>query len=234
MENKTENTYLNSLLYPEENPFIEAIIQFEQVIMLYNCAIKEVKTKLEILNDDLSIRYKRNPIEFIKTRVKTPNSIAKKLVMKNLEPTVLNIGDNIDDVAGVRVICSFIDDIYTLADMLINQDDITLIEMKDYIKQPKDNGYRSLHLIIAVPIFLSDEKLYTKVEVQIRTIAMDFWASLDHKLKYKKDILDAETIGEELRQCAEVIASTDVAMQAIKNKIYPNEDLTKRPDMDLL
>ena len=234
MENKTENTYLNSLLYPEENPFIEAIIQFEQVIMLYNCAIKEVKTKLEILNDDLSIRYKRNPIEFIKTRVKTPNSIAKKLVMKNLEPTVLNIGDNIDDVAGVRVICSFIDDIYTLADMLINQDDITLIEMKDYIKQPKDNGYRSLHLIIAVPIFLSDEKLYTKVEVQIRTIAMDFWASLDHKLKYKKDILDAETIGEELRQCAEVIASTDVSMQAIKNKIYPNEDLIKRPDMDLL
>ncbi len=227
MEQKLHRTYMESLLYPEDNPFSEKIAQFEQILMLYQCGIKEIKTKLQILSEDLTVRYKRNPIEFIKTRVKKPQSIAEKLVRKGLEPTVENIQMNLYDVGGIRVVCSFIDDIYAVADMLTKQTDITLIEMKDYIKNPKPNGYRSLHLIVSVPVFLSDKSVDTIVEVQIRTIAMDFWASLDHQLKYKKDVPDAQDIEKELALCAKVIASTDIDMQRIMNRIYPEHELSK-------
>ena len=193
--------------------------QFQQVMMMYTCAIREVKTKLEVLNDELSVRNQRNPIEMIKSRVKKPMSIVEKLQRKGLPISLEAMVDNLDDVAGIRVICSFVDDIYDVADMLIRQDDIKVIAVKDYIKHPKENGYRSYHMIIEIPVFFSDRKKPMRVEVLIRTIAMDFWASLDHQLKYKKEVINEAEISEELRQCAEVIAQTDQKMYEIRQKI---------------
>lgn len=195
--------------------------EFQQAMMMYTCAIREVKTKLEVLNDELSIKNQRNPIEMIKSRVKKPISIVEKLQRRNLPVTLESMMNNLDDVAGIRVICSFVDDIYSVANMLVSQDDITVIAIKDYIKNPKPNGYRSYHLIIEIPVFFSEEKKNLRVEVQIRTIAMDFWASLDHQLKYKKqmDDLVAEEISEELKNCAELIASTDWKMLDIRKRI---------------
>lgn len=192
---------------------------FHELMMHYYCAIREVTTKLEILNDELSLKSRHSPIEDIRSRVKSPESISKKLLKKGLEPTTANIVRNLDDVAGIRVICSFVDDIFDIANMLASQDDITLIESKNYIKFPKDNGYRSLHLIVEIPIFLSGGKKPMKVEIQIRTIAMDFWASLEHQLKYKKNIPHAEEISLELKECADIISATDLRMQDIRNKL---------------
>ncbi len=192
---------------------------FHELMMHYYCAIREVTTKLEVLNDELSLKSRHSPIEDIRSRVKSPESIAEKLHKKGLEPTTANIVRNLDDVAGIRVICSFVDDIFDIANMLASQDDITLIESKNYIKFPKDNGYRSLHLIVEIPIFLSGGKKPMKVEVQIRTIAMDFWASLEHQLKYKKNISNAEEISLELKKCADIISATDLRMQDIRNKL---------------
>lgn len=194
--------------------------QFQEVMMMYTCAIREVKTKLEVLNDELSVRNQRNPIEMIKSRVKKPMSIMEKLQRRNLEVSLESMLDHLDDVAGIRVICSFVDDIYEVADMLVRQDDVRVIAVKDYIQNPKPNGYRSYHMIIEVPVFFSDRKKPMKVEVQIRTIAMDFWASLDHQLKYKKEVGNgSQEISEELRQCAEVIAETDERMLKIRRRI---------------
>lgn len=194
---------------------------FSEFMMMYSCAIKEVRTKFEVLNDDFSVAYKRNPIEMIKSRVKNPESIIDKLERRHLPMTMESILDNLNDVAGVRVICSFIDDIYMVADMFTSQDDITLIEAKDYIKNPKPNGYRSYHMIVEVPVYFSSRKKNMRVEVQLRTIAMDFWASLEHKMRYKKDIEGAQLLERELAECAEIIASTDQKMQKI------NQDLAK-------
>ena len=156
--------------------------QFQQVMMHYTCAIREVKTKLEVLNDELSVKNQRNPIEMIKSRVKKPLSIVEKLQRRGLEVSLESMVKNLDDVAGVRIICSFVDDIYEVAEMLMRQDDVRVIAVKDYIKNPKPNGYRSYHMIIEVPVFFTDSKQFIRVEVQIRTIAMDFWASLDLSL----------------------------------------------------
>lgn len=210
---------------PKEIEIPEDFIQtgkiFQESIMQYACAIREVKTKLEVLNDELSIRNSRNPIEVIKSRIKKPMSIVEKLRRRNLPVTVESMMQNLDDIAGIRVICSFIDDIYAISEMLTRQDDIRVIAIKDYIKAPKPNGYRSYHMIIEVPVFFSNSKKNIRVEVQIRTIAMDFWASLDHQLKYKKhlDEKDSAEIGEQLRECAEVIARTDWQMLGIRQKI---------------
>lgn len=193
--------------------------QFQQVMMMYTCAIREVKTKLEVLNDELSVRNRRNPIEMIKSRVKRPMSIMEKLQRRGLDITIESMVENLDDVAGIRVICSFVDDIYSVAEMLVSQDDVKVIAIKDYIKNPKPNGYRSYHMIIEIPVFFSDRKEPMRVEVQIRTIAMDFWASLDHQLKYKKEVGDAAGISSELKSCAEVIANTDKKMLEIRRKI---------------
>ena len=193
--------------------------QFQQIMMMYNCAIREVRTKLEVLNDELSIRNQRNPIEMIKARVKRPESIVEKLKRRGLPITLESVVNNLDDVAGIRVICSFVDDIYEVADMLIRQDDIHVVAIKDYIRNPKENGYRSYHMIIEVPVFFSDRKKNMRVEVQIRTIAMDFWASLDHQLKYKKELSDDVHISEKLKKCADVIAQTDVMMLDIRKEI---------------
>lgn len=196
---------------------------FSELMMMYRGAIREVQTKLEVLNDEFSIRYKRNPIEFIKTRIKSPESILNKLQKKGLDLSWENIVLNLHDVAGIRVICSFIDDIYDVAKLLTSQDDITIIKTKDYIQNPKENGYRSLHLILEVPVFLSDRKQPMQVEVQIRTIAMDFWASLEHQLRYKKNIEHTEKIQADLKECADIITATDERMQIIKYQIYGDE-----------
>lgn len=193
--------------------------QFQKAMMMYTCAIREVKTKLEVLNDDLSVRNSRNPIELIKSRVKKPMSIVEKLQRKGLEVSLENMINCLDDVAGIRVICSFVDDIYAVADMLVRQDDIRVIAVKDYIKNPKPNGYRSYHMIIEIPVFFSDNKRPMRVEVQIRTIAMDFWASLDHQLKYKKDLGESGEIEQDLRQCADIISQTDNKMLEIRQRI---------------
>ena len=207
-------------LVPVPDALISQAREFQMAMMMYTCAIREVKTKLEVLNDELSVRNQRNPIEVIKSRVKKPLSIVEKLQRRNLPVSLESMMQNLDDIAGIRVVCSFVDDIYAVANMLVSQDDITVITIKDYIKHPKPNGYRSYHLIIEIPVFFSEEKKNLRVEVQIRTIAMDFWASLDHQLKYKKDIGDVSNqISEELRQCAETIAATDQQMLNIRRSI---------------
>lgn len=195
--------------------------QFQEMEMMYSCAIREVRTKAEVLNDEMSVRYHRNPISSITSRVKSPESIAQKLYKKGLPFTVEAIMANLSDVAGVRIICEFVDDIYSIAAMLAMQDDLKLVKIKDYIKYPKPNGYRSYHMIVEIPVFFSKGKTPMCVEIQIRTMAMDFWASLDHELKYKKNIApeDEEIIADELYACAERIAETDDIMQQIRMKL---------------
>ena len=203
--------------------------QFQDAMMMYSCAIREVKTKLEVLNDELSVKNRRNPIEVIKSRVKKPKSIVEKLKRRGLPLTLDSIVNNLDDVAGIRVICSFLDDIYEVANMLTRQDDVKLIAVKDYIKKPKENGYRSYHLIIEIPVFFSEKKQPMRVEVQIRTIAMDFWASLDHQLKYKKDFIDSDDVERQLKECADVIANTDQQMLNIRQSIESRGIEVRKP-----
>ncbi|MBE5878013.1 MAG: GTP pyrophosphokinase family protein [Lachnospiraceae bacterium] len=204
----------------EEIAELEGMVDpFKTLMMQYECAMLEVKTKLEVLNKELALINSRNPFESIKCRIKSPVSIIEKLKRRDLDLTIENIEDCLNDIAGIRVICSFPDDIYMLVDCLLKQDDIKLIEQKDYIKNPKPNGYRSLHLILDIPIFLTGEKKHMRVEVQFRTIAMDFWASLEHKLKYKKDIENAAGISEELKYCADIISQLDRRMEQIRTKI---------------
>ena len=201
----------------------DQVKDFQILMMKYDCALSEVRTKLDVLNKELSLINNRNPFESIKMRIKTPISIYNKLSSKGVDFTIENINNNLSDVAGIRVICSFIDDIYMLADCLAKQDDITVIQRKDYIENPKASGYRSLHLIIEVPIFLTTEKEYMKVEVQFRTIAMDFWASLEHKMKYKKNIENQEVISDDLKFSADLINQLDLRMQQIREKIDEDE-----------
>jgi len=197
----------------------EKIEEMNATLLIYRSAIKEVKTKLDILDDELKIRRKRNPIEYMKSRVKTPGSIMDKLQRKGLDMSTDSAKKNLNDIAGIRVICSFVGDIYDIAEMLKRQDDIKLIEEKDYIKNPKSNGYRSLHLVVEIPIFFSDHVEPVRVEVQIRTIAMDFWASLEHKLYYKTLGESPVHITNDLKECADVIASTDMRMQDIQREV---------------
>ena len=193
---------------------------FSELIMRYKCAMLEVRTKLDVLNTQLSLENDRNPFESISCRIKSVPSILEKLERKGLPLTSEAIEQNLNDVAGIRVICSFPDDIYVLADRLCSQDDLRLLEKKDYIKNPKPNGYRSLHLIVEIPIFLMDGKKYMRVEVQFRTIAMDFWASLEHKLKYKKDIPgDIDDISRRRKECSDEISLLDLKMQEIHKQI---------------
>ena len=207
-----------------DNLFESDAKEFQKVMMMYSCAIKEVKTKLQVLNDEFSMTKNRNPIEFVKTRIKQPDSIATKLKKKGYPITVESVRQHLNDVAGVRVICSFIDDIYKVADMLSAQDDVVLIKTKDYIKKPKMNGYRSLHLIVEVPVFFSDHKENMRVEIQIRTIAMDFWASLEHTIKYKrKDHQDDVAMYNELKSCSEIIEDVERRMQAMMHVIETSD-----------
>ena len=199
-----------------------ALDPFKQMMSYYRCAAMEVETKFRVLDVQMSLNRENNPIESIKTRLKSPESIFEKLKRRDLPMTLNAIEENLNDIAGVRVICSFPEDIYLLADALLRQDDITLIERKDYIQNPKPNGYRSLHLIVEVPIFLRNETRKMRVEVQLRTIAMDFWASLEHKLRYKKGLEDSEDyqeISRQLKNCAEISAMLDRLMENIRGQI---------------
>lgn len=207
-------------------------IPFETLISYYKCAIMEIETKFKVLDEQYSLCYDRNPIESIKSRVKSMDSLLKKVRKKNIPLTLESIEENIWDIAGVRIICSFQEDIYLLAECLLQQDDIKLIEIKDYIKTPKENGYRSLHLIVEIPIFLQDEKRNMKVEIQLRTIAMDFWASLEHKLRYKKNLLQEqfEELSTELEECAKISADLDIRMQKIHASINKDVNPVKYED----
>ncbi len=197
--------------------------KFMALMNKYRCAIMEVETKLRVLNAEFSLQYDRNPFESIETRLKSPVSIIEKLERKGRPMNEEVLGQEIEtylyDVAGIRVVCAFQEDIYILSDLLVRQDDIRLIRTKDYIKNPKPNGYRSLHQILEVPVFLKEGKTPVKVEVQFRTIAMDFWASVDHKLRYKKNVAGEAEIVEKLRRCAAVITELDEEMQRIRNMI---------------
>ncbi len=215
----------NDLLNSEHPEIIlEKVAPFTELMMEYRCALMEVETKLKVLNEEFAAKNKRNPVETIKTRIKTPLSITEKLKRKGVDVTVENMEKYLTDIAGIRVICSFQDDIYRVAKLLSKQDDITLITEKDYIKNPKPNGYRSLHLILDIPIFLSNEKKHMKVEVQFRTIAMDFWASLDHKLKYKKNVKNPDVVAQELLRCADIITEMDHRMQEIRHMIEEEKE----------
>lgn len=223
MDNNLKRMILTETILPQmPEGIFEQIVDFRELMMMYHSAIREVTTKLEILNDELSLTSNNNPIQFIKSRIKKPMSILSKLQKLEKDITVESIMTSLNDVAGIRVISSFIDDVYKIADMLVKQDDIVLIEAKDYIKNPKPNGYRSYHLIVEVPVFFSDKKESVRVEIQIRTVAMDFWASLEHQLKYKKNFEDAKSIEDELKSCADTIAETDLRMMNLRNNIEEN------------
>lgn len=200
----------------------EQIEVLKNLMMQYECAMLEVQTKLEVFNKELALVTSRNPFESIKCRIKSMESIRGKLERQGLPFTTEAIEKNLNDIAGIRVICSFPEDIYMLVECLLKQDDIILVALKDYIKNPKPNGYRSLHLILDIPIFLTEAKKHMRVEVQFRTIAMDFWASLEHKMKYKKNIENAESISEELKYCADLISQLDRRMEQIRNRIESN------------
>lgn len=222
LDARRDNFVRQSLLSDEFLNFMQQNKKpFDLLMSYYECAIMEIETKFRVLNHELSLEYDNNLIESIKTRVKSYDSILKKIRRKNIPLNLQAIEENLKDIAGVRVICSFPDDIYKLAESFLKQDDITLIERKDYIKNPKPSGYRSLHLIVQVPIFLQNEKKMVNVEVQFRTIAMDFWASLDHKMRYKKELSDEEVeiLQEELYDCAEQSAALDERMQRIRDRI---------------
>ena len=205
------------------------VVNYKDLMMMYACAMKTIRTKFDVLNTEFKIRYQRNPISSISTRLKRTGSIVEKLDRMNLPFSLRNIETYINDVAGIRVICSYIDDIYAIAEALLAQDDVTLVVKKDYIQNPKPNGYRSLHLIVSLPVYFSNWKREMKVEVQIRTIAMDFWASLEHQLKYKREIPNQQEIIEKLTACAQIINETDEKMLDIRRQIesaaeHPTEE----------
>lgn len=220
-ENDLTKQFPNLMNLEDFERLQDAMASSQELMSRYRCALMEVETKFRVLNEQFSLRHERNPIETIKTRIKSPESILEKLQRKDLPITVSSIEENLSDIAGIRVICSFIDDIYMLADCLLQQDDITLIARKDYIENPKENGYRSLHLIVEIPIFLQDEKRNMKVEVQLRTIAMEFWANLEHKLRYKKDLSEEVQLAtaDALYECADISAMLDKKMQNIRNTV---------------
>ena len=193
--------------------------EFRRSMTYYHCAIMEMETKFKVLDREFSLAHDRNPIADIRTRLKSPQSIIEKMKKLNLPLSIESMMENLSDVAGVRVICSFPEDVYLLADALLRQDDVKLLARKDYIANPKPNGYRSLHLIVELPIFFSRETVPMKVEIQLRTIAMDFWASLEHQLKYKKGLDSDAELTEELKRCADASAALDLRMQQIRQAL---------------
>ena len=209
---------------------VDQVDDWQTMILLYNSALKEIGTKLEILNDEFQHIHQYNPIEHIKSRVKTSESIVRKLKKRGYESTLENMQKYVNDIAGIRVICSFTSDIYRVADMLANQSDVKVLFIKDYIKNPKESGYKSYHMIVSVPIYLSDSVIDTKVEVQIRTVAMDFWASLEHKMNYKFDLNAPEKIKQELYECAQMVSALDDRMLQLNEEIREAKKMEGKPD----
>lgn len=197
----------------------EGIDSWNTVMLLYNSALKEVGTKMEILNDEFQHVHQYNPIEYIKSRIKTPESIVKKLRRNGYESNIENMVNHVNDIAGIRIVCSFTSDIYRMAEMIGKQNDLTVVWVKDYIKNPKESGYKSYHMLVTVPIFLSDRVVDTKVEIQIRTIAMDFWASLEHKIYYKFEGNAPDYISRDLQECAEIVSMLDAKMLSLNKAI---------------
>lgn len=200
---------------PSQTNFYKLAMQFQQMIMVYESGIKQIETKLDILNKENKIAGRRNSIETVKSRIKTPQSIIEKLEKKGFPISFTSMMENLNDIAGIRVICPYISDIYNIKNMLLKHPDITLIEEKDYIKDPKESGYRSLHLVVEIPVYLSESTHNVKVEIQLRTIAMDFWATLEHELRYKTTTSVPESVRRELKRVAENIAMTDKEMEEI-------------------
>ncbi|MBS7260399.1 MAG: GTP pyrophosphokinase family protein, partial [Treponema sp.] len=199
----------------QPDDFYKMAFQFQRIMMVYESAIKQIETKLDILNKEYKVTGNRNPIQTVKSRIKSPDSIAKKLEKKHIPVTFDGMIENLHDIAGVRVICPYIADIYTVRDILLKQPDLTLLEEHDYIENPKESGYRSLHIVVSIPVYLTDSVQNVKVEIQLRTIAMDFWASLEHELHYKNEAKVPDSIRRELFRVAETIAMTDREMQEI-------------------
>ena len=227
MAERNTNTWLDT---PDPQVFIKNSAKFNDLMMMYRCTVREVRTKLEVLNDEFSLEYKRNPnTPSIKTRnQKSRKAFTKRLKKLGYEFTAENIQNQLNDVAGIRVVCAFIDDIYTIADLITRQDDITVIQVKDYIKNPKPNGYRSYHMIVEIPVFFSKGKTPMRAEIQIRTNGMDFWATLEHQLRYKQNIEEMdgyEDVSNELLNCARTVIDMDNEMQRIKNKIGQFHDI---------
>ena len=207
------------LLYNHSINMMNAMVNLKELMMMYSCAMKETRTRLDILNAEYNVGHQRNPINSIHSRLKRFMSIVEKLDRNAIPFSLENIETYIHDVAGLRVICPYVDDIYIIANALKKQEDIELVSEKDYISDPKGNGYRSLHMIIDVPVFFTNQMKKLKVEVQIRTIAMDFWATLEHQLKYRQQLNDSEEIASQLKACAEIISDTDSRMLAIRKRI---------------
>lgn len=199
--------------------FYDEVEEWKYALLLYNAALKEINTKIDILSDEFKTTHRYNPIEHVISRIKSPESIAKKLRHSQRELTVENIVKYVNDIAGVRIICSFTSDIYRIADAIARQNDVQVLKVKDYITQPKENGYTSYHMIVTVPIFLLNEVVNTKVEIQIRTIAMDFWASLEHKIYYKFEGNAPEGIQKELKECSEIVAYLDKKMLSLNEAV---------------
>ena len=211
-----EKEVINDIILSPTYSELQNLLQLQQI---YEAGIKEIRTKLEILDSEFKVKHDHNPIHHIESRLKKPESIIKKAMKKNIDLTEKGLTENIHDIAGIRVICNYVDDVYMVAQLLISQDDIKVIKMKDYIQNPKPSGYRSLHLVLEIPIFLAEGAKPIHVEVQMRTIAMDFWASLEHKLKYKTDNQVPEDIRLELQECALTISELDEKMQNIHNRL---------------
>ncbi len=224
IDTQTQLTDLFGGNIPDRASAQETFDKLRLLMTYYRCAMKEIVTKFEVLNEEFSLQYDRNPISSIQSRLKSGISIHDKLKRRNIPITVDNIENELSDIAGIRLICPFLEDVYYLEKALLAQDDIQLIERKNYIDSPKQNGYRSLHLIVAVPIFLSREKRIMKVEVQIRTIAMDSWASLEHQLRYKKDFEFTQAMEDELKRCAELSNELDIRMDALRRQLLNQEE----------
>jgi len=224
---KEDERYMQKMLAMTDNETMEwAQRKFQELMKMmvyYKCAMMEIETKFNVLNEEYSLEHDRNPINSIKTRLKRPQSIREKLDRQKIPYTMDSIVENLNDIAGVRVICSFPEDVYALAEALLKQDDVRLIKKKDYIQNPKPNGYRSLHLIVEIPIFLANEKKMVRVEIQLRTIAMDFWASLEHQLRYKKEAEFTEEMAQELYECASESAALDLRMDFLRQKVFQSK-----------
>lgn len=211
---------MSEAMIPVDPPSAAAVQQqYRELMQLYDGAIREVRTKLEVLDGEFRVRYARNPIHHIDTRLKSPASITEKLIRKGYAPSLEAAEEHLTDIAGVRIVCNYLEDIYHVAELLTHQRDVELVRQRDYIKHPKDSGYRSLHLVIRIPVFLSSHTELVPVEVQIRTIAMDFWASLEHQLRYKSDQETTLKLRQRLQKCAEASAALDQEMQSIYREI---------------
>ena len=219
---------MSEAMIPVEPPSAAAVQQqYRELMQLYDGAIREVRTKLEVLDAEFRVRYARNPIHHIDTRLKSPSSITEKLIRKGYTPSLEAAEEHLTDIAGVRIVCNYLEDIYRVAELLVHQRDVELVRQRDYIKHPKESGYRSLHLVVRIPVFLSSHTELVPVEVQIRTIAMDFWASLEHQLRYKSDQETTLKLRQRLQKCAEASAALDEEMQSIYREINGDQFVEK-------